>query len=468
MAEYDELHRLMETAGRGMPAQEGRLPAVYARAARMRVRRRALRGSGVAVVGVTAALLLVVPGGSPGSREQLTTSPSGTSSSSPQASATSEPSAPATWTPGPTGTPARTSPGATPPGTTAPTVPTPFEVTPSALLSTGYVDAAFGGGRAAQVSTITDPLPGLLRSCYHVLLPADAPERFVARSWYWPGEVVVSQVLAREPSRRDATARERACADPTSPDFDRDAAFYPADGGSPREHRVDLGEYGVGHLVVVPRALDTAAYAVARVDDTVLVLVWRQTGAITDPSALEQALVSATRKAGGHAQGSPLAAPHQRVPAVLDGFLTRSRLPQPVPWLHDEQAGSAALRCADGSVTTVAPPVARQWSKASDGSPETNQSVVERFARATDAGAAASGFAACKQAYVDSGAAVSTPVGLPGDESFVADLTPELAVVVVRSGPAYLEVTCAAMPYEQLSAIAHDALTALSTAGRLS
>jgi hypothetical protein len=127
----------------------------------------------------------------------MTTEPTATPGTEPTPTPTSSPS------PG-TSTPNTPDPSETPPVVAGPAV----LVAAESLLTTGYVEKAFGGGRTARVSTTTAALPGLIRSCYH--LTGDAPRSFVARSWSWPGEVVFSEALARERSPEAAGDRYRA------------------------------------------------------------------------------------------------------------------------------------------------------------------------------------------------------------------------------------------------------------------
>jgi hypothetical protein len=443
MDERNRLNRLMSGLIRGGPPPADRMGAVLGKAAVIRRRRRAalLSGTAVGTVAVVAAGLLVLgPDHRTGRHDLLSDDPTATATAPP-------PPAPASPTATSTASAAPSASAAVPSGPSTAPGARPLTVATASLLSDDYLEQAFGGGQAADSTTLTDPLPGVVRSCYHVLLADQAPDRFVARTWAWPGEVAVAEVLAQEPTAEAAAARSASCTDPGSRDFDRDATYYPSDNGDPVVSHVDLQEHGTG---------------------TVVVLTWRETGTIGSADGFRRALQAAVRKAAGAAEGTPLAVPAVQVPDLLAGFLSHRALPHDTPWIHDALDDHDALQCGSTSVPTTEAPVARQWARTSNGEPETNLSVEVRVGRAADASTAGAGLAACRQGYVDAGQPVSSssPTA-PGDESFLVTPAPDLQVLVVRSGSTYLEVTCAAQQYEDLEKVARDSLAALSAAGRL-
>jgi hypothetical protein len=458
MSDDSRLHRLMTGLIRGAPPQPERLGAVLGKATAIRRRRRAVAAAGtaaVAVVAVSAGLLVLGPDHPSAQDNLFTDDPTPTVTTEP--TPTAEPSS----TPSPTGTPNTPDPSATAPAA-GPTV----VLRADSLLPDDFVEGAFGAGKAPDRSTTTRALPGLIRSCYHLSIDDPAPRSFIAKSWNWPGEVVFSEVLAREPSKAAAGDRYRTCTDPTARLFDRDAQSFASDGDDPRTFQVDLMEHGFGEVVVVPRALDTSIYAAAQLDDVVLVLTWRQTGPIPDDSAMARALVGAVRRATGGDEGGPVVAPAQQVPDVLKGMLTRDGLPRPWPWVHDAQENSPALRCANAEAPVAAAPVSRTWSTTNTYEPgDTLPYVTIRFATASDASTAATAFAACKQGFVAAGQQVEdAPADHPGDEAFTVELYVERYLLVVRSGAGLLAVE---VENEDTVVIARAALAALSAAGRL-
>jgi hypothetical protein len=460
MSDDNRLNRLLTGLIRGAPPQPERMGAVLGKAVAIRRRRRAIAASGtaaLAVVAVSAGVLLL--GGEHQSAQDnlfaddptpaVTTAP--TPTTAPASSAAPEPSS-----------------VNTPRGTASPVAVGPeVLVAASSLLSTDYVQDAFGAGRPGANSTTTRALPGLIRSCLHLSQESSIPRAFVAKSWNWPGETVFSEALTREASETAAGDRYRTCTDPTARGFDPDAALYASDGGDPVTTEVDLMERGTGTVVVVPRGLDTSVYGAAVLDDVVLVLTWRQTGPVTSTDAFTRALVSAMRTATGGSAGTAVAAPAQQIPSELNGFLSRTDLPQPVPWVHDERANASALMCGQAQIPTTAPPVARRWEVTNTYEPGDDlRHVTIRFATSTDASTAATGFAACRQGWEARRSVDDAPADHPGDEAFVVSTGAVSQILVIRSGAAFLEVD---VEYEDnYMAIARAALDALRAAGRLS
>jgi hypothetical protein len=457
MKDENRLNRLMTGLIRGAPPQPDRLGAVLGKAVAIRRRRRAVAATGTAVLAVIAVTtgVLVSGSGRTGAQDNLFAddpTPTEAGEPTPTASATASPRPTAQNT---------ADPRATGPASGRPSV----VVQAASLLSTDYVEKAFGADRTAHVATTTEPFPGLIRSCYH--LPGDEPRSFVARSWSWPGEVVVSEAIAREHSSEAAQERYRTCSDPTARGFDPDTAGYEGGESSPVSHEVDLGKEGTGTVVVVPRPLDTSVYASAVLDDVVVVLTWRQTGTIGSRDALVQALVSAVAKATTGAEGTTSVAPAQQVPDALQGFLGTSDLPYRLPWVHDAQ-GPVGLPCGHTQVPTAAPLVSRLWSATGNGAPEPTTGVTISVTRAADGTTAASGFAACKQAWAETNH-VNDPMGEGvGDESFWFSPDALSIEFVVRSGPTYLVVQYETGSYDDTIALARTALDSLQSAGRLS
>jgi hypothetical protein len=226
-------------------------------------------------------------------------------------------------------------------------------------------------------------------------------------------------------------------------------------------------DHGMGQVIVVERPLDTSVYASTVLDDgVVLVLTWRQTGAIGSEDAFIRAFVSAVRRATGGDESNAIAAPAQQTPDLLKGFLGTSDLPHRLPWVHDAR-GPEGLSCGHTQVPTATPLVSRSWSATSNGAPEPTAGVTISFTTASDATAASSGFAACKQAWAAT-TTVHDPIGAGvGDESFWFAPDPLSTEFVVRSGSAYLVVQYETGSYDDTIALARSALDALSAAGRV-
>jgi hypothetical protein len=412
------------------PPSPDRLAAVLARAGRARDRWRiAVVAAAASVVARTGAALLVPRSQGPSDQLYGDAVPSGSS---------------VTPGPGPTPTCDTTATPGPGPSPSAAQAPLRTVVATASFLGDEWVAGAFGDGHAPAVATTTEPRPGLVRSCYHTgVLSTAPPERMVARSWSWPGEVVVAEVLAREPSEAAAAARAATCGDPTARDFDPDAAGYASDAGAPSVHRVVVAGGVPATVAVVPRSLDTSVYGVTRVEDGVLVLTWRQSGSAPDAvSRMRTALEAALSRATGSSEGAAPPGPDFSVPQAVRELPTRSDLPRALPWVHDARDSDPALACGSSDVRTAERPVSRTWLATRDGSaPEATPGVTVRVGRAVDETAAEQGLAACRQGYEGGGSAVDdTPGGTVGDASFLVTPDAETLVLVCRSGVRYVEV----------------------------
>lgn len=327
---------------------------------------------GAVVAVVTLVLALVLPGGGP--RPGSVASPGTTPSSAPSASSAPSPSPSELPTEVPSGRP-------------APSRPRVLAVRPASLLSTRYVEVAFGSGRTAAVLE----QPGyVMGSCYTWSswhqntyppnLPRGAkeirtaPTRVVGRRWSWPGEVALIEALGLEPGVPSAHRRFLACSDAASPDFDPDSRNFRAT-PDVTTRVLRLGDEAAVTTVRTP--LQTVSYATARLGRAVVVLAQRQSGEVTSDLPLVRALAAAVRKAQGLPEGEVRATSSADAHAATRALLGTVSLPltrgeRGVVWAHDapvrwSTAQPHSLYCLSAVssnqryLTTTATPLERTW-----------------------------------------------------------------------------------------------------------
>jgi hypothetical protein len=368
------------------PLPEGGLEAAVLRGRRRR--NRAVLASTALVAAVATALI------------SLTSLGGGSSSDSLQVAdpdVTQAPSATSTQATT-TGTP--TTEPRDPTGTAAPPASSPtLSLGDAAMLSDGFVESEFGQGRTAtRLMSYTSTLRGAIDTCYSTMeLKGTAlPEQINARSWYWPDEVVATEVLARESSTAAARQRFASCSNPDDPGFDRDAS---AAGrvGSPTVTPLDIGDESF--VVRVSYPLYSAFYSGARVGADLVLVNLRQSGSSDTLGALRHALRAAVAKAEGRPELSPVAAPAQQPLPEMSPFLTEAQMPgsRSAPltqWRFDTRATSAELDCNGTAVAVARPPLTRYWSPPVDGN-DAPDSVRLSIAYAADPGAAHAAFSSC-------------------------------------------------------------------------
>lgn len=446
----DELRRLLGDLAGEPPANPGRTQAVHARIAREGRRRATVRGLSAA----TAVVLVAVGGAGLGGLLDRIPSTPDRLGADPMSTALVS----GTPTPGPSASPAPSpaaAPSATPSATSSP-APSIDGVRPALLLSTRFLEEAFGSGRAALAQNYDDKEP-LLGSCLDGQAPLGVV-RSTGRSWSWPDEVVVGETLVELASPEQAAALLDECADPTSRRYDPSA--------QPIADPVAVGEGGF--LVQERHALFRQLHAGARVGRFLVVLQWRQSGRVPSAEPLVQALRAAVAKATSSASLGPVAAAAPQPDPALQGYLTRAGFPggvsgltdgaRPYEWVRDQRAPETGISCGStgAALTTAAPPVWRTWSAVAYDAVDPRTSLA--VATAPEPAGAASDFARCRAAQDFT----AEPVSDLGDEAYFlnTDTGSGQRELFVRSGATYLVLRATWSDRSTLEALARAAFTA--------
>lgn len=309
------------------------------------------------------------------------------------------------------------------------------------LLTASFVDRAFGGGAQGRTGD-WEGAWGAPLACWPSYEAAGSWHVPVARTWMWPGEVVVGETLARLPSSGDARQALAGCRR-TGPD-------WTATGAATRT--LDIGDES--YVAVDAHELYTQLHAGARIGRDLVLLHWRQPGRVSDAAPLERALRAAVERVLGRAEPSPLPAPEPQADEAFRGFLTSAQaLPPPgapwpgTTWISDSRSELGPLCRQEQEVRLAVHGEvhSRSWQGGLMVAMDFNE-VVERVAHAVDEAAAERDFAACRDAAsrydpgIDSYGSVE---GL-GDEAFritASDLDGETVTVFARQGSTYLVLT---------------------------
>ncbi|MDP9183535.1 MAG: hypothetical protein M3P04_12260 [Actinomycetota bacterium] len=410
-------------------------------------KRRPYVGTVVVVVAVAVVALLVTRGGSGGSTLLLQEEPTPTSTEvTPQPTASTAVSQSTAVAPGPS--------EPQPSATTTPPSPAPKPTLDADhLLSSAYVRAAFAQDRTPEIRDAVAGLEALLPCQGYEPGRSDVP---AARIWSWPDEIVVEEMLKRFDSAEPASRELQAC---------HDAARYTYGAVEISDRTLDVG--AGGYLVRRSGALSDEVEAGARVGNVLVLVTWRQSGSIGADGPLESALRAAVAKVLGDGEQPAEAAPAQRTPDELRGFLRHSTLPPStedrgaVVW-HDDVVSDAYLRCQEGvSLAAAQPAVNRSW-RGGAGNGEDFLGVTETVAHEQDVTEAQDDFMRCRESY-GSG---PIPVDV-GDDAFLISSTgdDEHQVIYARVGATFVVITC---QFENPEPVAQAAVTSLRAAGRLS
>ena len=407
-------------------------------------------GAATALTGLVVTLLLVVPGGSKDGLLTATPTPSATPTAAPTPSAS-----PAASPDGSVDASPRASAEARPPRP---------QLDVEHLLSDGYVNRSFGQGRTSLVGTWRHP--GAPVACR---TKNDGDVR-VARTWAWPDEIVVGETLTVHDTEGSASAALAECRE-LSPLLGSEGVT---------SGPMDVGDEG--YISTYRGELFTQLNAGARVGKGLVLVVWRQSGPITSSAPLEAALRAAVAKVAGQAEGAPVAAPAQRTPTALDGFLTYAQVAAfaqredgwiGMNWRWDLRSTSPGVMCGDpgqSPLPTRDRPVSRSWIggliHADDGF-----ALGLTIASAAEGSDPATDFDDCRERAASQGYSPSD-VGDLGDEAFVVDwgTSNDTPTVYVRAGSTYLVVTTDFLSSDDVVALAGLALdrylAATATASR--
>lgn len=294
------------------------------------------------------------------------------------------------------------------------------------------MNRAFGQGRTGQMgtwSTFGAPL-----ACNNSW---DWEVR-VARTWAWPDEIAAGETLAVLDSEAAASTKLAAC---------REGGPYGGPDGGVSES-LDLGDES--YISTDREELYTQVHAGARLGRVLVVVFWRQSGPVTSSAPLEAALRAAVAKVREQAEGTPVAAPAQRTPAALRGFLTYEQIAHfaqredrwiGMNWRWDTRSPSTGLYCGDpqdAPLPTRDRPVSRTWVggllNADDG-----YVVGLTIASAAEGSDPAADFGACRERAASQGYPPQDISNL-GDQAFVVDwgASNDTPTVYVRAGSTYL------------------------------
>jgi hypothetical protein len=387
----------------------------------------------VAMAVAAAVVLVLVLRGSGSGREVLVDESAPSESASP---APTDPAAPTATPPAanddPGGAPAPTSSSSRVPPSPQPSAsPEPrMSATASALLSTGYLERAFGQGRAARVVDLPAAVP-VAYSCFDQFTPTwrdgvARPTARLTRVWSWAGEVTVTEILAEFPTTADARQFAQECVGDPDPDL---VGTWDPRGTSVKE-QPDVGE--LGFLQRVPREVMTTAYSGTLQGRVVLLLNWRQSGHDAPLDPLRRALVSAFDKARGEDEGTPIAAAPVIPLRELQGYLTIGELPPAVGdatglrWSEDTGAPDKGIRCgSDVLVRTQDVPWQRGYVAAA---PQKGASFS--FGVSPSVAEATEDFAACRTSLADYAPAAVDGIG---DEAFLVRFY-DVSFLYLRAG----------------------------------
>lgn len=379
-----------------------------------RSRWRVYAGAGAGLVALVVTLVLVVPGGG-GSDDRLVAD-----EATPTATATASPTPSASPTVRGTGSPA--------PARRVPTMGVEH------LLSTSFVDEAFGQGRESLVATVQ--YAGAQLACW-AFGQTPVWDVRVARAWSWPDEVLVRETLVTLPTEAAARSRLASCRT-LGPNYEADPSAA---------RSLELGDEA--YLATRRDELQSQVYGGVRLGRALVLLSWNQSGRIEDSEPMERALQAATHKVLGGEEGTPVAATAMDHPEALRGFLDHRALLaftrehgetwDGLSWRSDGRLEAARFPCDDARerwLPTSERPVRREWLGGALNGDDYRQ-VVLVAAAAEDESSAEQDFAACREA------AGGRPIANLGDEAFLADwsVPSNEPWVFVRSGARYLVVS---------------------------
>lgn len=444
MTDVEELRRLLGDLVSQPPAAIGRQEAVQTRIAREARRRVVVRSVGAAGAAVVLALGAVTAGTTLRSSEgrspdqlgtQQTATPTATSSAGPAPTVSAPPSA--------TSTPAATT---APSATTGPAGLSVGEVTTELLLGNDVMATAFGSGRAPLVQAYP---PGLysLDSC---LLTSEVPVQRAlraegaARSWSWPAEIVVNQVVVGFASAAEAHEQVQQCT--------RLSRYE-----SPLLEPLDLGDEAF--LLQQRHDLYRSMHAGARIGRHLVLVEWRQGGRVPSTAPLERALAAAVAKAVGDPAVAPVAAAAQQPVPELARYLTRAGFPPlggAFEWSNDRPGTESQLRCGGQNLPTAQPFPSRAWY-ANNGDSAIVPGVVLSIATSLDPTSGSVDFDTCRRGF-----ATTTPVEGIGDEAFLVtdDLGHQETQLFIRYQATYLHLATTWVDPEDVQALGGAAFTA--------